>query len=71
MISSLRSLNNTHAVEREIKDEKGVLPKFLVLIGYNMTFMSTYIIFYEELVHINIQRNLKIETMLVFGAEKL
>jgi hypothetical protein len=29
MISCLHSSNNTHAVEREIKDEKGVLPRFL------------------------------------------
>jgi hypothetical protein len=71
MISYLDSLNNTHAVEREIKDEKGVPPRFLVLIGHNMTFTSTCIIFYEEFVHINIQRNSKIETMLVLGAEKL
>jgi hypothetical protein len=69
MISSLHSPNNTHTVEREIKYEKGVLPRFLVLIGYNMTFTSTCIIFYEELVLINIQRNSKI--MLVLDAEKL
>jgi uncharacterized membrane protein len=65
MIFSLHSPNNTHAVKREIKDEKGVLPRFLVLVGYNMTFSSTYILFSEEFVHINIQHNLKIITMLV------